>query len=365
MNDQRIESSGLPAQYYTNPAFFDQEMHAHFVNGWPSIGATQMIPNAGDTHPVSIAGRPLLLTRDRDGEVHVFHNVCRHRGTQLVTEPCNRGNGLISCPYHSWTYRLDGKLASAPACDLDDATRATHGLLPVRSAFFFDTIFVNLSGTAQPFDEMIRPLAERWAGYDLSLLRLGMWDTYSAACDWKLVAENFLDVMHAPIVHPQLGVADINNYEHEFRFMNRDISAFISPIMGAELSAYWTYPPFPEGPPGFEKGVMDLISIFPNTAIILTNTLAQTSVLHPQHPGVNGPRSTYELFTYLIGDEAVTQVGEEFRASMQEVAVQDLDVMNRQQVGRVGDASDKLYMVDHWDEPQVMLYKRIAECYSD
>ena len=122
MIEQQLETCGLPAHYYTDPAYFDQEMQAHFVNGWCSLGVASMVPNDGDVYTVKVAGQPLLVTRDREGEVRVFRNVCRHRGTQLVTEACNR-NELITCPYHAWSYRLNGKLAAAPKCGVDEAAR--------------------------------------------------------------------------------------------------------------------------------------------------------------------------------------------------------------------------------------------------
>ena len=185
MNEQQIEASGLPAQYYRDPVYLEQELETHFVNGWAGIGVAQMVPKAGDSTPLDFAGHPLLVTRDREGEVRVFHNVCRHRGTQLITERCNRGNGLITCPYHAWSYRLDGKLTAAPNCYVDDAGKAKLCLVPVRMAVWMDIIFINLSGTAQAFEEFIQPLAERWASFDFSLLRLAMQEIFPAACNWQ------------------------------------------------------------------------------------------------------------------------------------------------------------------------------------
>ena len=359
MTHEPIELSGLPAKYYRDPVYLEQEIQAHFVDGWPSIGAAQMVPNAGDVYPVNFAGHPLLVTRDRDSQVHVFHNVCRHRGTQLLTEPSNRGNGLITCPYHAWSYKLDGKLAAAPKCGVDSAGKEKLGLVPVRTAIWMDIIFVNLSGTAQPFDEFIQPLAERWAKFDFSLLHLAMHKQFPTACNWKIIAENLVDTLHVPSVHPQMGIQDVTSYEHELSFLSRDIIAYMATNVGEALGGYLSYPTFPDGPPGFETG-MDMMYIFPNTSVLFSSTFVQVSVLHPHVAG-----AIYENFGYLIGAEAAAQEGESLAAALSELAMQDMDIMHRQQAGRGGDVSDQGHMVPHWDQLQAVLFKRIVECYTD
>lgn len=361
MNEQQLETSGLPAHYYTDPKYLKQEFQSHFVNGWVSIGVAQMLPNVGDVHPLEIAEYPLLITRDREGEVHVFHNVCRHRGTKLIAEACNRGNGLISCPYHAWSYGLNGKHAAAPAYNLDDASKAKLGLLPVRSAIWMDIIFVNLSGTAQPFDEFIQPLEDRWAKYDFSLLRLSMNEIFPTECNWKILAENGVDTLHVPFVHPQLGIKDATSLAHEINFMSRDISGYLSTGLMAGQDELMTGPMFPDGPPGFKED-LDLIYIFPNTSIIIGPSWTQIVVALP-----DGQSNTNQLFfSYLIGDEAVAQVGEGLTAGLREVARQDLDVLKRQQEGRGGNASNQGYMnKSTWDELQAAMFKRIAEAYND
>ena len=359
MVEQSIQASGLPAQYYRDPAYLKRELEIHFVNGWASIGVAQSVPNAGDANPLSLAGHPLLVTRARDEQVRVFHNVCRHRGTQLITEACNRGNGLITCPYHAWSYKLDGKLAAAPKCGVDNASKEQLGLVPVRTAIWMDIIFVNLSGTAQPFDEFIRPLAERWARFDFSPLRLAMRETFPAECNWKVIAENYIDVLHLPPVHPQLGVQDITGYEHEFSFLSRDISGYLA-NMGDTVGGFSPGQIFPDGPPGYETST-DLIFVFPNTSIVIAPSWVQISILQPDGPTA----ATGEIIGYLLGDEAVANAGQDLTATLRELAIQDLDIMNRQQAGRGGDVSDQGYMVSHWDELQATLFRRISECYSD
>ena len=160
----------LPPGAYMDPDLFEHEQSHAFVNSWVSIAVGQQVPEPGDILPVEVAGQPLIITRAPDSSIHVFFNVCRHRGFRLVDKPCQRRNGLITCPYHTWSYQLNGEFQTAPYWDRtagsapEASTRAGLSLRPVRFAFWFDTIFVNLSGDAPPFDEVIAPLAARWAG---------------------------------------------------------------------------------------------------------------------------------------------------------------------------------------------------------
>ena len=269
MHDKQIEASGLPAHCYTDPAILESEFQAHFAAGWISVGVTQMILNAGDVYPITVAGRPLLLTRDRDGAVHVFHNVCRHRGTKLITEPCNRGNGLLQCPYHSWTYGLDGAHVAARYQDgtsaggLDDATKSKRSLLPVRTAIWCDIIFANLSGAAQSFEEFIRPLAARWAALDFGLLRLATTQEFRVDANWKIVGENFLDSYHLPFVHPQMGTVGADSYAQELNIMNRDITGYIMPRFGVGQEDMLPGPVFPNLPTGFATALDLVYTYFP------------------------------------------------------------------------------------------------------
>ena len=107
------EASGLPNDVYTNDEFFAHERDTLFAGTWTCVGRGSDAPNPGDVCPVNLMGLPLVMVRGNDGQLRVFHNVCSHRGNRLVAEPC-RVTGVIRCPYHSWTYELDGKLRGTP-----------------------------------------------------------------------------------------------------------------------------------------------------------------------------------------------------------------------------------------------------------
>jgi choline monooxygenase len=364
MDKSQIESSGLPARCYTEPTILDLEIKAHFEAGWISIGVAQMVPEPGDAYPLTVAGRELLLARDRAGVVHVFHNVCRHRGTQLVTEKCTRANGLVTCPYHSWTYSLDGTLEAAPYRDgtasgrLDTDAKQALGLLPVRMAVWCDIVFVDLSGSAATFDEFIQPLNERWASFDLDLLRLATIQDFRLDANWKFACENFLDSYHLPFVHPQMGEPGADSYSLQHNVMSRDILGYIMPLFGVGQEELLPGPVFPKIPEGFETA-LDLVYVFPNTLLVLTASWIQLITVQADGPG----HCNQMLFGYLVGDEAVAEAGEALGAELRGVNSQDLDVLARMQKGRSGNASEQGVFAPAWDRLGVMFLKRVAEAY--
>lgn len=202
---------GLPGETYTSEQLFSEETRRLLHASWLCIGLVNDVPAIGDICPLKFAGIPLLIVRDKAGEVRVYHNACAHRGALLASEPRNC-RGRIVCPYHSWTYGLDGELVRAPHAggagnhelehDLTDKPR----LAEVRSSSWYGLLFVNISGTAVTFDEFIAAIDQRVGNLDQESLRhdaqLSTRMTFNA--NWKLVVENFVESYHLPAVHPEL-----------------------------------------------------------------------------------------------------------------------------------------------------------------
>ena len=201
-------ASGLPAAAYTSEAFFALETERIFSMSWVFAGFAHELARPGDVAPVTVAGQPVLLVRDAKRRIRAFHNVCRHRCLKLVDEPGNVGR-TIRCPYHSWTYGLDGALHVAPYFGGRDPRavpagfdRAEHGLVPVRSETWHDWIFVDLGGTAPPLEDFVAPLIDRLDGFDLTRIQhLATIDFGEVAANWKLLMENFIEPYHVQFVH--------------------------------------------------------------------------------------------------------------------------------------------------------------------
>ena len=174
---QPIEkASGLPNKSYTSADFLELERDQVLGKSWAGLGFTSDLPNKAYAKPVNFMGLPLVILRNKNNEIKVFHNVCSHRGMILVNEETDV-QGAIRCPYHSWSYNLDGELKGTPHLGgvgqhkSEGFQHCDHGLKPVRSRVWLGIIFINLSGDAPEFDEYIKPLSQRWQVFHRCLFR--------------------------------------------------------------------------------------------------------------------------------------------------------------------------------------------------
>ena len=206
------QAHGLPNTCYTDADYLKLERERVFAPNWACIGFGKDLPSKGDYKPVELLGQPLLILRDQDDQLKVFHNVCSHRGMILV-EKAGNTKGVLRCPYHSWCYSLNGELAMTPHVGgpgnnrHDDVDPKKHGLSEVRSAVWMDVIFINLDGKAEPFEQRIAPMQERWKDFlDVEVHHTGADSSFSfdVNCNWKLAVENYCESYHLPWIHPGL-----------------------------------------------------------------------------------------------------------------------------------------------------------------
>jgi glycine betaine catabolism A len=201
-----MKNKGLPAKYYTDPSWFKRETEYFFADKWVCIGREEEVRNPGDYVVKHLAGESLLVTRDDNKKTNVFYNHCRHRGTLLVSD-CKKGNaGLrFQCPYHAWTYGLDGKLLGAPHMhETEGFQLADYPLHSVRAETWAGHIFVNLNKNAMPLLDQIGGLKERFHPWRMETLNLIHRIEYSVKANWKLIVQNYSECIHCPIIHPAL-----------------------------------------------------------------------------------------------------------------------------------------------------------------
>jgi len=195
----------LPASFYADPTWFARELQAIHYEMWLYAGRAERIPAAGDYFVVEAGAANVIVVRDERGEIRAFHNVCRHRGTLLCTAPEGRFAGRIRCPYHAWTYRLDGTLAHAPHMDeVEGFAEQDFPLRPVHVATWAGHVFVSLAERPIPFAEHLDGLDARFAPWAMQDLRVVERRTYALAANWKLVIQNYHECLHCPVAHPQL-----------------------------------------------------------------------------------------------------------------------------------------------------------------
>lgn len=211
----------LPRDAYVSAAVFDAERERIFAREWVLVGREESIPAEGDYLDVSVLGEPLLVVRGGGGVLRAFFNVCRHRGCALVLREKHAGategvpvaghlGKTIRCPYHSWTYGLDGSLRSAPF--LEDALagrKGDFGLHPAAVATRGGFIFVNLDpegalARGHTPESQLGASLHRLRNYPLADLRLGYRIVYDVAANWKVILENYNECYHCAGVHPEL-----------------------------------------------------------------------------------------------------------------------------------------------------------------
>jgi Rieske 2Fe-2S family protein len=195
----------LPQPFYTDPDLFDFDMKEIFGRSWVMVGVESELPEAGSYMAVTIGENSVLLVRGRDGVVRAFHNTCRHRGSQLCDEGRGRSAKLI-CPYHKWTYDLDGRLIGAARMPADFKP-GDYGLLPVRVEVAAGCIYVALTSGAPDFTPFGTALESRLGAYRLKDAKVAFQSTLIEKANWKLVMENARECYHCATSHPELKLA--------------------------------------------------------------------------------------------------------------------------------------------------------------
>jgi glycine betaine catabolism A len=195
----------LPARYYTDAAYLAREIERFFRGMWICAGRTEEIASAGQFVLRELAGDSLILTRAASGSIHALHNVCRHRGTRLCTDAAGTFPGSIQCPYHAWTYGLDGRLLGAPHMDeVPHFRKEDHPLRTAHADTWAGHLFVNLSPDPAPLAGQLGPLREKFAPWQMEDLRLGRRIVYDVRANWKLIVQNYNECLHCPNLHPAL-----------------------------------------------------------------------------------------------------------------------------------------------------------------
>jgi choline monooxygenase len=207
----------LPPEWYTRAERYDAELRAIFERTWQYAGPLDHVAEPGDYFTCRIGRKPIVVVRDRDGDLHAHVNVCRHRFCQVA-----RGRGrrkTLQCPYHAWTYSLDGRLLGAPRSDHEaDFERSELSLRSARVASWGPLVFVCLDESAVPLERWLAEIPARYeaAGLPLARLRWRARREYHMAVNWKTAVENILECYHCPIVHPSYaGVMDLHDYDLE------------------------------------------------------------------------------------------------------------------------------------------------------
>jgi phenylpropionate dioxygenase-like ring-hydroxylating dioxygenase large terminal subunit len=229
---------GLPGWIYRDPGFFELEKRSIFRTSWQLVCHGNDIPNVGDYHCLDLLGESVVTVRGKDGQLRSFHNVCRHRASRLLDGPKGNCGNLIACPYHHWSYSLEGKLVGVPQrASFHGLEMERHGLVALEQEIFLGFVFVRFEPGLPSVREMAAPYADELAAYRMEeLVPQGRVTLRPRPVNWKNVADNYSDGMHIPIAHPGLTRLFGRSYAIEAREWIDKMSG----VLQDEVSKNWS-----------------------------------------------------------------------------------------------------------------------------
>ena len=345
--DKPIEkANGLPNECYTNSNYLLHEKEKIFFNKWTVVGVGSSIPKTGDAKPYDLFGIPLILIRDKEMKIRVFHNVCSHRGFKLLDKSCTLKN-VIRCPYHSWSYDFQGKLIATPHIGglnnhhSEKFDKIKSNLKEVKTKIWMDIIFVNINSNEEDFEDYIKPLENRWSKFinkdDQRLITHSNdygYFSLDVKCNWKFAIENYCESYHLPTIHPELNkVSNINDHYHiqslPNKFAGQGSKKYEQPVKGNKK--FNTFP-------NWDKNMLknsEYIALFPNVMIGLHIDHFYIFWLEPL--GMNITKE--HMHIYYIGNESAN--GEELKELRKEnsrfwkdVMLEDISAIEGMQEGR-------------------------------
>ena len=366
------KAHGLPNECYTSEKYLIIERERVFQDKWTAIGIGSSVPNPGDALPYNLLGIPLIILRDKERKIRVFHNVCSHRGHKLLDKPCSLKN-LLRCPYHSWSYDLECKLVATPHIgglnihESEKFEKSKSNLKEVRSKIWMDIIFININNNEIEFDEYVRPLEDRWLKFiskddqnSLIYSRDYGYFNLDVKSNWKFAIENYCESYHLPWIHPELNkVSNISDHYHiqglPNRYAGQGSNKYEQPLKGNKSFAN-----FSNWPKEFSKN-SEYIALFPNVLIGLHIDHFYVFWLEP----ISVNETKEHLAMYYIGEESAN--GKEFESMRKEnsrfwkdVMSEDIKAIEGMQEGRSSPSYNGGNFSPVMDNPTHQFHKWVA-----
>jgi choline monooxygenase len=318
-NPDLAHAATIPARWYTDPGILEEESRRIFGRTWQAVGHAAWVADPGSYFACETAGEPVLVTRGMDGRLGAYSNVCRHRGA-LLTE--GRGTAsVIRCPYHAWTYSLNGRLLGQPEFEgVQDWDRSSVCLPEYRVETWGPFVFVNLDRAAPPLAEVLGAIPGEISeiGCPIDRLHYSYRRDYVIECNWKVYIDNYLEGYHLPAAHPSLfRELDYSQYRVDtFRYY----SSQIAPIRARQAAAgetrryefsddrrsalyYWIFPNF-------------MLNVYPDNL--------SSNVILPM-----GPDRTLTIFEWFAYSGEVAQATIDFSDGIQQEDIKICESVQR------------------------------------
>ena len=366
------KAHGLPNECYTNKEYTLIERKKLFEDKWIVIGAASALPEIGDAKPIDLLGIPILIVRTKANQIKVFHNVCSHRGVKLVSKPGKIKN-LIRCPYHSWSYNLEGELMATPHIggmnihETPKFEKSKSNLKEIRSYIWLDLIMININNNEISFEEYIKPLSDRWEEFwpikDRDLINHSNDYGYfklNAKCNWKFAIENYCESYHLPWVHPGLNsYSKIEDHYHIKGLPNR-FAGQGTKVYNPKFKGKVKLPCFPNWPQNKEH-IAEYIALFPNVMLGIHKDHFYVYWLEP----VDHKYTKEHMEIYYVGENAANS--KKFRALRKQnykmwknIQSEDLNIIEGLQDGRNSPAYNGGNFSPVMDNPTHHFHKWVA-----
>lgn len=358
----------LIPEAFTSEEFFRIEQERIFGNSWVAVGCTSQVSKAGETIVTPVAGQSIIITRNKQGELRAFYNVCRHRGAKMLDEGCTALRGSrIRCPYHSWGYNLDGDCIGTPLFEGSDIPedqrgifdmggvqkfdRADYSLFPIHVDSWGFLVFVNLSEEPAPLAEQLGDLPQRFENYRLDEWVMKREVEFIFKANYKLVGENFMEYYHLPWVHPEL--IKVSRMEDHYRWQGAGMYTGMTtwPIAQNSDDGGWLGLPPMNGLNGTNQESARFIWLFPNVAISVMPNHSFVMITKPEAPAYTIEQTYMLCHPDSLQNETAEAELDQLVEFWRLVNLQDIDIVERVQAG----LSMKPYrggrMCYHFEEP--------------
>ena len=342
------QARAMPTSVYTSEDFVEAELKHVFSKDWYCVGRADTLSKTGDYVTAELAGQPIAVLRDADHQLRAMSNVCLHRMSTLLQ---GRGNAkTIVCPYHAWTYNLDGKLRGAPAMTQNDAFCKDHYRLPqVRCEEWLGWVFVCLDPDAEPVSVQLAEVADMIAAYDMTNYSESFYEEHVWDTNWKVLAENFMESYHLPVCHAGT-IGGLSKLEDMVCPPGRPAFNYHTILKDESLRIAMAHPTKNDRLKGEERRTTYLLALYPSLMITLTPGYFWYISLHPKGPGQVHIRFGGGMSNDFAEDTDISENFTQLKTLLDEVNVEDRGCTEKVFNGLCSDAATPGHL-SHLERP--------------
>jgi phenylpropionate dioxygenase-like ring-hydroxylating dioxygenase large terminal subunit len=342
------QARAMPTSVYTSEDFVEAELKHVFSKDWYCVGRADALSKTGDYVTAELAGQPIVVLRDADHQLRAMSNVCLHRMSTLLQ---GRGNAkTIVCPYHAWTYNLDGKLRGAPAMSQNDAFCKDHYRLPqVRCEEWLGWVFVCLDPEAETVSVQLAEVADMIAAYDMTNYSESFYEEHVWDTNWKVLAENFMESYHLPVCHAGT-IGGLSKLEDMVCPPGRPAFNYHTILKDESLRIAMAHPTKNNRLKGEERRTTYLLALYPSLMITLTPGYFWYISLHPKGPGQVHIRFGGGMSNDFAEDTDISENFTQLKTLLDEVNVEDRGCTEKVFNGLCSDAATPGHL-SHLERP--------------